>query len=82
MTSLPVPLSPVIKMATSLGATFSRSRTTFFMEGLWKTGASPPLMVARALRRERASSLRRLCSRARSTESRSVLVSNGLFWKW
>ncbi len=41
MTSLPVPLSPVIRMETSLGATRSTVRTTACITGLWKTGEEP-----------------------------------------
>ena len=40
MTSLPVPLSPVMRMETSLGATRSTVRTTSCMAGLWKIGRS------------------------------------------
>ena len=45
----------------------------------WQIGAAPPLMVARALRKVLASSLRRLCSNARSTDGIKAFWSNGLF---
>src|SRR5206468_366665 len=79
MTSLPVPLSPVNRMETSLGATRSTVRTTDFIPALWKTGEAPPVMVESAWRSELASSLSALCSSARLGPFERGLRGSGAF---
>ena len=57
ITSLPVPLSPVMSTATSLGAMRSMVRTTSRMTALWKIGEAVPLMVSSARRKMLVSSI-------------------------
>jgi hypothetical protein len=79
MTSLPVPLSPVMSTETSLGAIFSMVRTTSFMSGHLKMGAVPP-PSRRTLRSLLFSSAMRLCSSAWATRRVSSAGWTGLVW--
>ncbi len=81
MTSLPVPLSPVIKTPASLGATRSTVRTISCMTALRKIGAALPLIVESARRSALFSSFCCRFSIARLIVTRSTCVSNGLLMK-
>src|ERR1017187_2196929 len=78
ITSLPVPLSPVISTATSLGAMRSTVRTTSRITTLWNTGEAVPLMVSSARRSMLVSSVCWCFSRALVTSANSFSDWKGL----
>ena len=81
MTSLPVPLSPQMRMVTSLGATRSTVRTTSFISALLNTGEALPLMISIAPRNATFSCFFCLLSKAQRTSAKSFSVSNGFVKK-